>query len=39
MKTYAKIEADALRIMERVPNISNPADAQVAAAALCFNPF
>lgn len=30
MKTYAKIEQGALRLMERVPNISNPTDAQVA---------
>ena len=33
MKTYAKIEAGALRVMGRVPNISNPTDAQVAAYA------
>lgn len=30
MKTYAKIEAGALRMMGRVPNISNPTEAQVA---------
>lgn len=30
MKTYAKLEAGALRMMGRVPNISNPTDAQVA---------
>ena len=30
MKTYAKLEAGALRTMGRVPNISNPTDAQVA---------
>ena len=30
MKTYAKLEAGALRVMGRVPNISNPTDAQVA---------
>lgn len=33
MKTYAKLEAAALRIMGRVPNISNPTDEQVAAYA------
>ena len=33
MKTYAKLEAGALRVMGRVPNISNPTDAQVAAYA------
>ena len=33
MKTYAKIEAGALRVMGRVPNISNPTEAQVAAHA------
>ena len=33
MKTYAKLEAGALRVMERVPNVSNPTDAQVAAYA------
>ena len=33
MKTYAKLEAGALRLMERVPNISNPTDAQRAAYA------
>ena len=30
MKTYAKLEEGALRIMERVPNISNPTEAQRA---------
>lgn len=30
MKTYAKLEAGALRVMGRVPNISNPTEAQVA---------
>lgn len=30
MKTYAKIESGALRLMGRVPNISNATDAQVA---------
>lgn len=30
MKTYAKLEQGALQIMGRVPNISNPTDAQVA---------
>lgn len=30
MKTYAKLEQGALRTMGRVPNISNPTDAQVA---------
>ena len=30
MKTYAKLESGALRMMGRVPNISNPTDAQVA---------
>ena len=33
MKAYAKLEAGALRIMGRVPNISNPTDEQVAAYA------
>ena len=33
MKIYAKLEAGALRTMGRVPNISNPTDAQVAAYA------
>ena len=33
MKRYAKIESGALRVMGRVPNISNPTDAQVAAYA------
>ena len=33
MKTYAKLEAGALQIMERVPNIINPTDAQRAAYA------
>ncbi len=33
MKTYARLEAGALRVMERVPNISNPTEAQVAAYA------
>ena len=33
MKTYAKLEAGALRVMGRVPNISNPTEAQVAAYA------
>lgn len=33
MKTYAKLEAGALRVMGRVPNISNPTDEQVAAYA------
>lgn len=33
MKTYAKLEAGALRTMGRVPNISNPTEAQVAAYA------
>ena len=32
-KTYAKLEAGALRMMGRVPNISNPTEAQVAAYA------
>ena len=32
-KTYAKVEAGALQIMGRVPNISNPTEAQVAAYA------
>ncbi|MDO4221808.1 MAG: hypothetical protein Q4C88_06800 [Akkermansia sp.] len=31
--TYAKIEAGALRVMGRVPNISNPTDEQAAAYA------
>lgn len=30
MKTYAKLNEGALRMMGRVPNISNPTDAQVA---------
>lgn len=30
MKTYAKLESGALRVMGRVPNISNPTDTQVA---------
>ena len=30
MKNYAKIESGALRMMGRVPNISNPTEAQVA---------
>ena len=30
MKTYAKLEEGALRVMERVPNISNPTNAQRA---------
>lgn len=30
MKTYAKLESGALRVMGRVPNISNATDAQVA---------
>lgn len=30
MKTYAKLEAGALQIMERVPNIINPTDTQRA---------
>lgn len=30
MKTYAKLESGALRMMGRVPNISNATDAQVA---------
>ena len=33
MKTYAKMESGALRMMGRVPNISNPTDAQIAAYA------
>ena len=33
MKTYAKLEDGALRTMGRVPNISNPTEAQVAAYA------
>lgn len=33
MKTYAKLEDGELRVMGRVPNISNPTDAQVAAYA------
>lgn len=33
MKTYAKLEAGALRVMGRMPNVSNPTDAQVAAYA------
>lgn len=33
MKTYAKLEAGALRMMGRVPHISNPTEAQVAAYA------
>lgn len=33
MKTYAKLEAGALRTMGRVPNISNPTVEQVAAYA------
>lgn len=33
MKTYAKLEAGALQIMERVPNIINPTEAQRAAYA------
>ena len=33
MKTYAKLESGALRMMGRVPNISNPTDEQVAAYA------
>ena len=33
MKTYAKLESGALRVMGRVPNISNPTEAQVAAYA------
>lgn len=33
MKTYAKLEDGALRVMGRVPNISNPTEAQVAAYA------
>lgn len=33
MKTCAKLEDGALRVMGRVPNISNPTDAQVAAYA------
>ena len=33
MKTYAKLESGALRVMGRVPNIINPTDAQVAAYA------
>lgn len=33
MKTYAKLEAGALRVMERVPNIINPTEAQAAAYA------
>ena len=33
MKTYAKIEQGALRVMGRVPNISNPTAAQAAAYA------
>ena len=30
MKTYAKLEAGALRMMERVPNVINPTDTQRA---------
>ena len=33
MKTYAKLEAGALRVMGRVPNISNPTERQRAAYA------
>ena len=33
MKTYAKLEAGALRVMGRVPNISNPTAEQAAAYA------
>ena len=33
MKTYAKLEDGALRTMGRVPNISNPTEAQVASYA------
>lgn len=33
MKTYAKLEAGTLRVMERVPNISNPTETQRAAYA------
>lgn len=33
MKTYAKLEAGALQIMERVPNISNPTETQRTAYA------
>ena len=33
MKTYAKLEDGALRLMGRVPNIINPTEAQVAAYA------
>ena len=33
MKTYAKLESGALRMMGRVPNISNPTEAQAAAYA------
>ena len=33
MKTYAKMEAGALRLMGRVPNIINPTDGQAAAYA------
>ena len=33
MKTYAKLEDGALRVMGRVPNISNPTEAQAAAYA------
>lgn len=33
MKTYAKLEDGALRLMERVPNIINPTEAQRAAYA------
>ena len=33
MKTYAKLENGALRTMGRVPNISNPTEAQAAAYA------
>ena len=33
MKTYAKLESGALRVMGRVPNISNPTEATVAAYA------
>ena len=33
MKTYAKLEDGALQIMGRVPNVSNPTEAQVAAYA------
>ena len=34
MKTYAKLEAGALRVMGRVPNISNPTEAQRAEYAV-----